>query len=67
MRKLLFAALLASLVSTQAEAEDVSCSTVRSADMGWTDIALTTNTAAILLKAMGYQMDNTLLGLSRRL
>jgi glycine betaine/proline transport system substrate-binding protein len=45
-------------------AEDASCAKVRSADMGWTDIAITTNTAAVLLKALGYEMENTLLGLT---
>jgi len=47
-----------------ASAEDSSCTRIRSADMGWTDIALTTNTAAIVLKPMGYEMTNTLLGLN---
>ena len=64
MKKRLVAALFAAGLSTQVHAEEASCLTVRSADMGWTDIALTTNTASFLLKTMGYQMNNTLLGLN---
>ncbi|MGO4724133.1 MULTISPECIES: choline ABC transporter substrate-binding protein [unclassified Inquilinus] len=63
MRGFVIAALACMAWST-ASAEDSSCARVRSADMGWTDIALTTNTAAIVLKAMGYEMTNTLLGLN---
>ena len=40
------------------------CAKIRSTDMGWTDIALTTNTASILLTALGYEMSNSLLGLN---
>jgi glycine betaine/proline transport system substrate-binding protein len=40
-----------------------TCSTVRMADLGWTDIALTTTTAEIILDALGYQPEQTLLGL----
>lgn len=59
------AAVLAGLAwSGTALAEDASCARIRSADMGWTDIALTTNTAALVLNAMGYEMTNTLLGLN---
>jgi glycine betaine/proline transport system substrate-binding protein len=57
-------AAMACLAWSTASADDSSCTRIRSADMGWTDIALTTNTAAIVLKAMGYDMTNTLLGLN---
>lgn len=33
-------------------------------DLGWTDIALTNNTAVIILEALGYQPDQSLLGLN---
>ena len=65
MRKILLAALLIGLASTRtASAEDASCATIKAADLGWTDIALTTATASIVLKAMNYEMKSNLLGLS---
>lgn len=45
-------------------ADDATCSKIKSADLGWTDIAITTNTAAVILKSLGYNMENTLLGLT---
>lgn len=63
--KTMIVAVLAGLAwSGTAVAEDASCARIRSADMGWTDIALTTNAAALVLDAMGYEMTNTLLGLN---
>jgi glycine betaine/proline transport system substrate-binding protein len=56
--------LLLGLGLGSARADEPGCATIRSTDMGWTDIALTTNTAAILLKPLGYEMSNTLLGLN---
>jgi glycine betaine/proline transport system substrate-binding protein len=35
-------------------ADPASCKTVRFADVGWTDIAATTGTASVILKALGY-------------
>jgi len=64
MMRMLSLAVVGILLPFGALADDASCSTVRSADMGWTDIALTTNTAALLLEPLGYRMENTLLGLS---
>lgn len=64
MKRLIAAAVAATLSSFHASAEDASCARVRSADMGWTDIVLTTTTAGLVLKAMGYEMSNTLLGLN---
>lgn len=52
------------LVMQAAYADAPSCAKLRSADMGWTDIVITTNTAAAILKPLGYEVDNTLLGLS---
>ncbi|MDQ0323259.1 glycine betaine/proline transport system substrate-binding protein [Pararhizobium capsulatum DSM 1112] len=37
---------------------------MRMADLGWTDIALTNATAEILLKALGYDPNSTILGLN---
>ncbi len=39
----------------QALAEDSSCNTVRMADPGWSDIAVTNSVTAFLLEGMGYQ------------
>ncbi len=67
MRRLIAALLLSSLVgaATAAHAADPeSCRTVRISDLGWTDIALTSNTAAKILTALGYQPEMQLLGLN---
>jgi glycine betaine/proline transport system substrate-binding protein len=37
-----------------AAADPASCKTVRFADVGWTDIAATTGTTSVILKALGY-------------
>lgn len=39
----------------QAMAEEASCSTVKMADPGWSDIAVTNGVTAFLLEGMGYQ------------
>ncbi len=39
-----------------ARAEDEACSTVKLADPGWTDIAVTNGIAAFLLEGLGYQV-----------
>ena len=52
-------AALALLVSTASAfaGDSESCKTVRFADVGWTDIQVTTGTAAIVLEALGYAPD----------
>ncbi|EJM99440.1 choline ABC transporter substrate-binding protein [Phyllobacterium sp. YR531] len=67
MRKYASIALLAALISSHAElaaAEDAACKTIKAADLGWTDITLTTATATSILGAIGYEMKSSLLGLS---
>ena len=64
MKKILSLALFAIFTAPSAFADDANCSKIKSADLGWTDIAITTNTAAVILKSLGYQMENTLLGLT---
>jgi glycine betaine/proline transport system substrate-binding protein len=65
MKRLLAAATFLSLaVVSPAFADNAACKKIRSADLGWTDIAITTNTASVLLKALGYEMENTLLALT---
>jgi len=51
-------AVSAMAFSSQARAaEPDSCSTVHFADVGWSDIAATTGTASVVLKALGYETD----------
>ncbi|MCB1447788.1 MAG: choline ABC transporter substrate-binding protein [Rhizobiaceae bacterium] len=58
MKKFLSATFLALSLSTAAlAAEPDSCGTVRFADVGWSDIAATTGTASVILKALGYETD----------
>jgi glycine betaine/proline transport system substrate-binding protein len=44
-------------------AEGDACTKVRFADVGWTDIAATTGTAAVVLEGLGYEPEVTLLAL----
>ncbi|MCR6497581.1 choline ABC transporter substrate-binding protein [Shinella sp. CPCC 101442] len=55
-------ALLGSAASAWAEPE--SCQKVRLSDLGWTDLALTNATASLLLNSLGYETEQTLLGLN---
>ncbi|MFC3205536.1 choline ABC transporter substrate-binding protein [Aquamicrobium soli] len=67
MRRLIAALLLSTVVgaaTTVQAADPESCRTVRISDLGWTDIALTSNTAAKILTALGYQPEMQLLGLN---
>ena len=64
MRKTLMlgcVALLVSLGDAQA-AEPESCTTVRMAEPGWSDLAFTTGTASVILKALGYGAESQVLG-----
>lgn len=54
--------LLAPHAGAAAEAE--ACQTVRLADLGWTDLALTNATASLLLKALGYKPEQIYLSLN---
>ena len=47
-----------SLAATGASAaEDASCKKVRFADVGWTDIQVTTGATSVLLEALGYEAE----------
>ncbi|MEZ0282263.1 glycine betaine ABC transporter substrate-binding protein, partial [Methyloceanibacter sp.] len=60
-RVLISAALAFSLIGGAAKAEDEACQKVRFADVGWTDIQVTTGVAQVLLEAVGYEpVVNTL-------
>jgi glycine betaine/proline transport system substrate-binding protein len=54
---LAFAVSAFALAGAARAAEPDSCSTVRFADVGWSDIAATTGTASVVLKALGYDTD----------
>jgi glycine betaine/proline transport system substrate-binding protein len=65
MRKTLMlgsVALLLGLGPAQA-AEPESCATVRMAEPGWSDLAFTTGTASVILKALGYGAESQVLGI----
>jgi glycine betaine/proline transport system substrate-binding protein len=48
---------LAAFSGVAQAAEPDSCKTVHFADVGWSDIAATTGTASVILKALGYKPD----------
>lgn len=56
-----FALMCLSLPAFAAEPE--SCATVRLAEPGWNDLALTTGVAAVVLEGLGYTVESDLLGI----
>jgi glycine betaine/proline transport system substrate-binding protein len=56
-RVVITAALALGLFATAAQAEDAKCKKVRFADVGWTDIQVTTATTQIILEALGYSPE----------
>eukprot|EP01035_Chromulina_nebulosa_P012919 gene12919-17208_t len=52
-----FGLSVAAAAGVAAAAEPDSCNTVHFADVGWSDIAATTGTASVVLKALGYDAD----------
>ncbi len=60
-RKLLGIALALGMAATSAAAEEASCKKVRFADVGWTDIQVTTGVATNILDALGYEPEVTTL------
>ncbi len=61
LRSTLLAAALAGLTASPALADE--CSKVTLADVGWTDVTVTTAVAATLLEALGYEPEVKLLAL----
>jgi glycine betaine/proline transport system substrate-binding protein len=56
MKSLAAAAMLGSAMAASAHAaEPESCKTVRFADVGWTDIQVTTGATSVVLEALGYE------------
>jgi glycine betaine/proline transport system substrate-binding protein len=60
-REVLWAIAALTLATSSAQAEDASCKKVRFADVGWTDIQVTTGVATVLLEALGYTPEVTTL------
>ncbi|MDO6963412.1 choline ABC transporter substrate-binding protein [Rhizobium alvei] len=58
------ATAFACLATTAVAAEKAECKLVRMSDLGWTDIALTNTTAELILKALGYEVQQSLLALN---
>lgn len=56
-RVVITAALTLGLFATSAQAEPASCKAVRFADVGWTDIQVTTGTTQVILEALGYEPE----------
>lgn len=55
-------AVAALAIATQAQAADPdSCREVRFSDVGWTDITATTAATSVVLEALGYEPDTTIL------
>lgn len=57
------ALLVTTLSAGAAHADADQCRTVRLANLGWTDIMLTDATAGVILEALGYTPEESLLGL----
>ncbi len=56
-RVMLTAAMLAGMFAGAAQAEEATCKKVRFADVGWTDIQVTTATIQVILDALGYEPE----------
>ena len=64
MLKSVFACLCLTVSVTTLQAADAaSCKSVRLAEPGWNDLAFTTGTTMVILKALGYEPQSTLLGI----
>ena len=51
------------LSSTVIAAEPASCQKIRMAEPGWNDLAFTTGTGMVLLKALGYEAESSVLSI----
>lgn len=56
-RVVITAALALGFIATAAQAEEATCKKVRFADVGWTDIQVTTGTTQVILEALGYEPE----------
>ncbi len=51
------------LSSATAAAEPASCEKIRMAEPGWNDLAFTTGTGMVLFKALGYEVESSILSI----
>lgn len=63
LKEIMAGMAFATLASGAAWADGDACAKVKIGDGGWTDIAFTNATAEVLLKALGYETEQLLLGL----
>ena len=63
MKSLMYSTALGLCVGTGAMAQS-GCETVRMAEPGWTDLALTTAVASVVLEGLGYETDTKVLGVT---
>lgn len=61
--KILKLSLTASALALFAGQAAADCGTVRMAEPGWTDLALTTGIASVVLEGLGYQAESDVLGI----
>ncbi|MET3595127.1 glycine betaine/proline transport system substrate-binding protein [Mesorhizobium shonense] len=57
------AALTIFMAAAPAHADPESCRKVKFSDLSWTDLSLTNATASVILTALGYEPEQTILGL----
>ncbi len=58
MNRVIISAVAAlGVLATAAQAEQASCKKVRFADVGWTDIQVTTGATQVILEALGYEAE----------
>ena len=57
------AALTMLAAAAPAQADPESCHKIKFSDLSWTDISLTNATASVILTALGYEPEQTILGL----
>jgi glycine betaine/proline transport system substrate-binding protein len=60
---MLFASALTMPGQAFAAGEPATCKTVRMAEPGWNDLAFTTGTGMVLMKALGYEPQSSILGI----
>ena len=63
MKMTLRTATVASILAVCAHQAAASCETVRMAEPGWTDLALTTGLASTILEGLGYAAETDVLGI----
>lgn len=63
MTKMIHSAIVVSALAVSASQAAADCGTVRMAEPGWTDLALTTGVASTILEGLGYEAESDVLGI----